>query len=99
MNGLFGQVKNEVEEAKKILSDIRSTLRNDGPDQAKAKKKMTLDGDQNPILNARKLLEQEILNSAFLLALFQLANEKRRRLFKILKRWRKSLRINLEKKN
>ena len=79
MNGLFGQVKNEVEEAKKILSDIRSTLRNDGPDQAKAKKKMTLDGDQNPILNARKLLEQEILNSAFLLALFELANEKKRR--------------------
>ena len=69
MNGLFGQVKNEVEEAKKILSDIRSTLRNDGPDQAKAKKKMTLDGDQNPILNARKLLEQEpFSNPAFPLA-------------------------------
>ena len=58
MNGLFGQVKSEVEAAKNILADIRNTLRNDGPDQALEQKRLALDGDHNPILNARKLLEQ-----------------------------------------
>ena len=58
MNGLFDQVKTEVEAAKNILADIRDTLRNDGPDRALEQKRLALDGDHNPILNARTLLEQ-----------------------------------------
>lgn len=57
IDGLFKDVKHEIDSAKQVLQDIRSVLRSDGPASAIEKKNISLGKNENPIANARKLLE------------------------------------------
>ena len=50
-------MKNEIDLAKNVLKDIRSVLRSDGASLAIEKKKAKMGEHENPIQNAKKLLE------------------------------------------